>query len=322
MNVLVGIIFIFVLAFMGVMWFLLPLTRVDKITSKRLENMGKDFITYKLDADGETVNPEINLEEAEKNNKKDETIKKFAEWVNSHSTQYSKKKLTKDDNEVKKMLAVANVNISLATFSIFRIALGIVFAFITYVIAVTVLREQLGDFMVLALAGAFGLLGTLAPKEILKGLAKRRRQEIVKSMSNCIDLLAVSVEAGMGYDQAILRIWERDKSPAMQEIVRTMLDINHGLTRQEAYSALAARCGVDEMSQFANNMAQADNLGISIVNVLKAQAEALRDARRLRAETFIQKAPIKLTLPLVLCIFPAIFVVVLAPALVSLSEVF
>lgn len=108
----------------------------------------------------------------------------------------------------------------------------------------------------------------------------------------------------------------------MQELIRTIDDINHGMSRHDAYQSLAARCDVDEMSLFANNMAQADAMGIPIVNVLKAQADALRTARRRRAETLIQKAPVKMLLPLVLFVFPTILIILVGPAVINFMRYF
>lgn len=320
MNYILPIIAIGILSFAAVVLLFKPLDKEYIVTKNRMKNILDDTANF-TNTNIENEGQNIDLRESDENKNKS-PIKRFAEWLNAHNKENKKRPLTKDDNEIKKMLAMANLNISIGTFAVLRLILGFLFSMITYFVLSTFFFGKFNAVFVILFMVSFGLFGTLIPKSILGIAVKKRKEAIITSMSNCIDLLAISVEAGMGYDAAILRIWERDKSPAMQEIVRTMLDINHGISRKDAYAALAARCGVDEMSQFASNMAQADALGISIVNVLKSQAEALRDARRLRAETFIQKAPVKMTLPLVLCIFPAILIVILAPALVSLSSIF
>ncbi len=230
--------------------------------------------------------------------------------------------LSKTDAEIKKLLAVANVNISMATFFFLRVALGVLVGALVFLVGKTFMSQNFSTAKILFGTFVGFLGGTLLPKTILRSSAKKRREAIVSSLTDTIDLIAISVEAGMGYDAAILNIWEKNKSPAMQELVRTIEDVNYGMSRHDAYQSLAARCDVDEMSLFANNMAQAEAMGVPIVNVLKAQADSLRVARRRRAETRIQKAPVKMLIPLVVFVFPTMFVVLLGPAAINIMRYF
>ncbi len=160
--------------------------------------------------------------------------------------------------------------------------------------------------------------GTLLPAVIRRRRERKRREAVVSSLTDAIDLIAVSVEAGLGYDAAIINIWKEDRSPAMQELMRTIGDIGHGMSRHDAYHAMAARCGSEEITMFAGNMLQADAMGVPVTQVLKNQAEALRASRRRRAEEQVQKAPVRMLLPLVLFVFPNMLLVLLGPAMIRI----
>ncbi len=306
------------LVFAAVVLLLKPASRTDEETNARLDEIKrgtrrpqKQSRLSKLlsrPADGSEPVP---------------LTKIIAESVNSFvRTGNRNRPLTKTDREIKKLLAVAGIDISMATFLFFRAAIGILTAAVLFAAGKGLLRDQIDGGQLLFGAAVGFLGGSLLPKAILRSSAKRRRNSIVSSLTDTIDLIAISVEAGLGYDAAIMKIWQKNKSPAMQELIRTIDDINHGMSRHDAYQSLAARCDVDEMSLFANNMAQADAMGIPIVNVLKAQADALRTARRRRAETLIQKAPVKMLLPLVLFVFPTILIILVGPAVINFMRYF
>lgn len=246
--------------------------------------------------------------------------KRFAEAVDATIKDGNPRKpLTKDDKDVLKLLAVADVDISVWTFTLIRLAIGLLMAVIAFAANMVFFAAYFGTAYSFLFSLVFGMMGTLLPKTLLRMMAEKRRNAIVSSLTDTIDLLAISVEAGLGYDAAIMSIYENNKSPAMCELVRTMEDINFGMSKKDAYTSLAARCNSEEVSMFANNMAQADALGVSIVNVLKSQAKALRTARYRKAEAQIQKASIKMTLPLVLCVFPNMFLILLGPAVYNIS---
>ena len=318
MNPIFQIIIIVSLVFVAVVLLLKPMSRADEETGARLDEIRRGLRRPpKQSRLGKLLSRPKDGSEAVPLT----TI--VAEAVNGFIRPGSRNQpLTKTDLEIKKLLAVAHIEISMATFLFFRFAIGILIATIVFVGGRLLLEDQISA-MQLLFGSAVGFLGgTLLPKTILRSSANRRRAAIVSSLTDTIDLIAISVEAGLGYDAAIMNIWQKNKSPAMQELVRTIEDINHGMSRHDAYQSLAARCDVDEMSLFANNMAQADAMGIPIVNVLKAQADALRVARRRRAETQIQKAPVKMLLPLVLFIFPTILIILIGPAIINFLRYF
>ena len=315
MSPVAQIIIIVVLVFIAVVLLLKPMSRADEDASRRMDEIKRGVrrppkqkkwtLLFKKDATMESK----------------PLSTRVAEAINDFLSPYNRKKpLTKNDREIKKLFAVANVNISMFTFTVLRAIFGALLGGPCLVLGLLLIPSNYPVYLVPAFAGGMFLAGTLLPKAILRMSANHRRTAIVSSLTDTIDLIAISVEAGLGYDSAILNIWKENKSPAMQELVRTIEDINYGMSRRDAYLSLAARCDVDEMSLFANNMVQADTMGISIVNVLKAQAEALRVARRRRAETLVQKAPVKMLFPLVFFVFPTMLLVLLGPAIINIQK--
>jgi tight adherence protein C len=130
------------------------------------------------------------------------------------------------------------------------------------------------------------------------------------------------VEAGLGFDAALQKVVEKIRGPLSDEFQQALNEIKLGKPRREALKDLAARVEVDDVSTFISSLIQADQLGVSIANVLRVQAEQVRGKRRQRAEEKAQKAPIKILIPLVFFIFPAIFVILLGPALIQLVNTF
>lgn len=176
-------------------------------------------------------------------------------------------------------------------------------------------------YLVLIIAVA-GLLGMIIPSRLLKSKINKKLSGFRNELPDIMDLLVVSVEAGLGFDAALLRLYEKNKSPLMQELMQATRDIQRGMSKKEAYENLAKRCNVKELTTFLTAMVQADQLGISIKSVLKVQSENLRKERRQRAEEKALKAPVKMLIPLVIFIFPIIFVILLGPAVVNLKDAF
>jgi tight adherence protein C len=169
----------------------------------------------------------------------------------------------------------------------------------------------------------FGLvLGVLIPRYYLQAKVKKRQEGIRLQMPDIMDLLSVSVEAGLGFDAALLRVGEKTKGPLIDELLIVYREIQMGKPRRDALRALSERSSVEELKTFTSAVVQAELLGISIKNVLRIQAQQLRVRRRQRAEEKAMKAPIKMMLPLVIFIFPVIFIILLGPSLVKIMHIF
>lgn len=145
-----------------------------------------------------------------------------------------------------------------------------------------------------------------------------RQKDIRRSLPNALDLLSVSVEAGMGFDSALSRVAEHVGGALGEEFNRMLQDIQLGLSRKEAFQELNKRTDVSELSTFILAMTQADIFGIPISKVLKIQATEMRTRRRQMAEEAGMRAPVLLVFPLILCLFPAMMVVIIGPAAIRI----
>jgi tight adherence protein C len=169
------------------------------------------------------------------------------------------------------------------------------------------------------LTGAIG--GTL-PYIILKSKSDKRKQEIQYALPSLLDLLYVSVEAGLSFDMAIYRTTDKMRGPLSDELLLTMNEINKGRDRSEALRDMVKRTQVEDLATFITSIIQAEELGSNIGNVLRIQANTMRLTKRQRAEANAAKIPIKMLFPLVLFMLPAVFVVILGPAIINVMESF
>lgn len=169
----------------------------------------------------------------------------------------------------------------------------------------------------LAGAGAGLILGFMAPDFYLSSKAGRRNTAILETLPDALDLLTISVEAGLGFDAALIKVTEKMKGPLSDEFRRASGEQRVGKSRQETLRGITERVEVKELHSFVSAIIQADQLGVSMSKVLRIQSETLRTERRQRAEEKAAKAPILIMLPTVGCIFPSLFIVILAPAALS-----
>jgi tight adherence protein C len=166
-------------------------------------------------------------------------------------------------------------------------------------------------------------IGYVAPIFILRSKARKRQKEITLALPDAIDLLVVCVEAGLGINQAMLRIAQEIHHVSIllaQELHMTNLEIRAGRPRNEALRNLAERTGVEDVRGLMSTLVQAERFGTPIGPALRVHAETLRDKRKQRAREAAAKTTIKLVFPLVLCIFPAMFVVIVGPGLIQIME--
>lgn len=149
-----------------------------------------------------------------------------------------------------------------------------------------------------------------------------RQKQIGLSLPGVLDLLAVSVEAGLGFDAALAKVIKNMSGPLSEEFARMLKEIQMGAGRKDAFKSLGERTTLPELKSFLTAMIQADIFGVSIAETLKIQAESMRVKRQQKAEEIAQKAPVKLVFPTIFCIFPALFVVLLGPAAIRIYNVF
>jgi tight adherence protein C len=166
------------------------------------------------------------------------------------------------------------------------------------------------------------LAALIIPDFMLKRLVTARRLKISTSLPDALDLLTVSVEAGLGFDQALLKLAEKTKGPLTEEIKRVLSEIRIGKTRRDALREMSVRTGVEDIRNFVVAIIQADQLGVGIGNVLRIQSQQIRQKRRLKAEERAQKAPIKMLIPMIIFIFPCLFIILLGPGVLQLIDSF
>jgi tight adherence protein C len=166
----------------------------------------------------------------------------------------------------------------------------------------------------------FAAAGWYAPEWIVRSRAKERQHAIQLALADSLDLMSITVEAGLAFDAALSRVARNVKGPLGQELYRVVQEIQLGKSRADALRDLADRTSVEDLRSFIGAMVQADAFGIPIARVLKVQSREIRIRRRQRAEEAAQKLPVKIVFPVVLTIFPALFVVLLGPAAIQIYE--
>jgi tight adherence protein C len=169
---------------------------------------------------------------------------------------------------------------------------------------------------------AFGAAGFLAPDLVLNFKIRQRRETIRSELPDALDLLAVSVEAGLGFDGAVTKLTEHMHGPLIDEFALTLNEIRVGEARATALRKMATRVDAMELSNFVRAVVQAEQLGISLGRILRVQATDTRLRRQAAAEEKAMKAPIKMLFPTVFFIFPSMFIVVLGPAMLHIVSVF
>ena len=190
--------------------------------------------------------------------------------------------------------------------ALWGLLLGLVFG--------SALATILGLVLVSALLGYFG------PDIALYQAGYNRTQEISRALPDALDLLTISVEAGMPFDSAVAQVATKTTGPLAEEFSRLLQEMQIGLGRTAAIKAMGARSDVPELRSFASAVVQADRLGIPVSNVLRIQAAEMRVKRSQRAEEAAQKVPVKILFPLIFCILPVLFIVILGPAVISIFK--
>lgn len=166
----------------------------------------------------------------------------------------------------------------------------------------------------------FAIIGFLLPLISLYAKAEKRKEKIRRALPDLLDLLFVSVEAGLGFDAAFKKTSDKMQGPLSMEVTKTMNEITRGKDRNEALRDLAYRTGVEDVLTFVTAIIQTEKLGSSITNMLRAQSIAMRQMRRQRAEEKAAKIPVKMLFPLVFFMFPSLFVIILGPAVINIME--
>jgi tight adherence protein C len=165
-------------------------------------------------------------------------------------------------------------------------------------------------------------VGFFAPDLVVYQLGYNRQERIRSSLPDVLDMLTISVEAGLGFDAALSQLTRYGRGPVAGEFARVLQEMQIGRSRVDALRALGQRSSVTELRAFCAIVVQATELGVPIANVLREQSKEMRIRRRQRAEELAQKVPVKILFPLIFCLFPAIFIVILGPGVISIMNAF
>jgi tight adherence protein C len=191
-------------------------------------------------------------------------------------------------------------------------------------LALAVVGLVFGGFSVrgLLFALAGGAAGFWLPDLLLYNQGVKRQQELRRGLADALDMLTVCFEAGQGFDSALQQVAKSVDGPIAGEFARVLSEIQIGKARSEAFTSLATRTTVNEAKTFVSAFVQADRLGLPIGSVLREQSNQMRLVRRQLAEEAAQKVPVKILFPMLLCIFPALFIVIIGPGAIRMIDAF
>ncbi|MFG1926776.1 type II secretion system F family protein [Cryptosporangium sp. NPDC048952] len=196
--------------------------------------------------------------------------------------------------------------------------------------AVAIVGLFLGPFFGNAFGGGSGAVlglilgpigGFLLPNLLVYNAGTKHQANLQNTLTDVLDTMVISVEAGLGFDAALAQVAANGRGPFVREIVRVLQELQLGRSRSEALRAMAARTTVVEIHTFVRAVVQATDRGIPIAGVLREQAHEMRLQRRQRAEEAAQKVPVKILLPVIFCLFPALFMIVMGPAVVRIANI-
>ncbi len=207
-------------------------------------------------------------------------------------------------------------NMDAATFLGLRIGATVLLTVLAFLLFVVLNRTQNGILYVLGGAA----LGYFMPALWLKGQISRRQENVVRALPDALDLLTICVEAGLGFDAAMGKVYEKWDNELAIAFGRVLQEIGLGKLRREAMRDMANRMDVPDLTTFVAAIIQADQLGVSMAKILRVQSDQMRVKRRQRAQEKAQQAPVKMIIPMVLLIFPSIWIVLLGPSIIILME--
>jgi tight adherence protein C len=168
--------------------------------------------------------------------------------------------------------------------------------------------------------GLGAVIGFFLPDLLLYNTGQRRQQQIPVILPDAIDMLTICVEAGLGFDAALAQVARNTKGPVAAEFARVLQEMQIGKSRSQALRAMAERTTVPELQSFVSALVQSAEMGIPVAHVLREQAKEMRVRRRQRAEERAQKVPVKITFPLIFCLFPALMIVILGPGVIEIAH--
>lgn len=242
--------------------------------------------------------------------------------------QYSQKRKDKNSQVVdekkvakirqtEKLLRMSGVHTSYQNFSFFKVAFAIIFSILVVGFAF-ILNSDFSTTLIIIIMGMGASF--VLPDFVLKSMVKSHQQKIREQLPDVLDLLGACMGAGLSFDQALLKVIERMEGPFIDELMTVFRQMQMGVSRTEALNSLSDCTDIPELRTFVSAVVQANQLGISINDVIKVQSKQLRETRRETAKEKGNKAAVKMSLPIMVFIFPALFIVILGPTIINVMN--
>lgn len=219
--------------------------------------------------------------------------------------------------QTERLLRMSGMHTSYQNFNFFKVAFAIIFSVVVVGVAF-VLNLELINTMLIIMIGI--VVAFMAPDFFLKNMVKSHQQKIRDQLPDVFDLLAVCIGAGLSFDNALLKVIEKMEGPFIDELMTVFRQMQMGVSRVDALTALSDCTDIPELKTFVSAVVQASQLGIPINNVMKVQSQQLRDTRRETAKERGNKAAVKMSLPIMIFIFPALFIVILGPTVINVMN--
>lgn len=198
---------------------------------------------------------------------------------------------------------------------VLRIVCGVFLPFMSFLLVKAAAMPVTTKLM---LVSVVGIIGIVYPNTALRTRVNIRQKKLLLQLPDTLDLLTISVEAGLSLDAAMAKVVEKSKGELASEFETAINEMKLGKTRRNSLVSLSQRCSVPEITSFISAVVQAEQMGVGIARVLRIQSAQARDKRKQRAKEQAMKAPVKMMIPLVMCIFPSIFIVILGPAVIQI----
>ncbi len=248
---------------------------------------------------------------------------KGIKFISEKLSKFAPKKKSANKNKtleaIRKQLRYAGMFMDPADFQFIKYAFLIGSVFVTLIVMILV-NTDMGIKLLIFVSGI--LIGVMGPTMYLKSRVNSHQTGIKKQLPDAMDLLCVCIEAGLSFDAALLKVSQKLKGPFIDELLIVYREIQMGRTRREALQNLCDATNLDELKTFASALVQAEQLGIPINNVMRAQSEQLRIERSQQAKEKGMKASIKMLVPMLLFIFPVVFIILMGPTVLNIIETF
>jgi len=244
-------------------------------------------------------------------------VQRVSEQIRRSADKNKPVKLSRANQKVERLLKASGLRLSLQEYRVIKNLLILLFLIGGILLYVLLPIDVLYRLLIVIVMADIPVLGS---SFFLNERVKARRESIMSDLPDVMDILVVSVEAGLGLDSAIIQQYSKNKSAVLTELNGAIREIQMGVPRKTALKEMADRCDVKELTAFVTALLQAEQLGVSIKSVLMQQSERLRVERKQMIQAKAAKAPIKIMVPTVIFIFPVVFIILLGPAVMSMIQ--